>query len=727
MEDKEKLSKKRSKVSRACDCCRRKKVKCNASFSTSLNKITKKCDNCIKNQEECTFSRTPLKRGPSKGYIRDLEEKLESKIKDETPLTVNGVNGNGVNGNNGIINENPLNVNHITTPNTMNLHPMNNIVLPPITKTQSPFNNSILPPINPNSPNSDSNSPKIQGPFWKVPYELPSNNEYELSRRLSIDSISSNSTTGSKLSRLPSLKPSISNDQNSLISDSDDDYYSASLIKNSRRSSSASSPRNSISSLSSLNGRVKKINIQNSITSPNPSLGQLPHKHSNSLSSLNSINQTTLPSMISPPIHHIALESNLKAYYQRFHPNFPILPFSENLILQILDFKDTYLVELLNQSLNTLINYKSLNSNDCNEILNKFLKIYPFNYLINENYLIIFLSSLMLNNYAILLSGNNYSLLISITNSIFNDFKIMNNFKILTNKQNLHFDDFKLYLPKLYYCLSIIDNFFCLSFGTSKLISSDVNIEDLKYLVPSNFNKGEFNGYNYFKNIEFIQSLIVFRDKMFENNLLNNDYFSKLFLNCDNFNNYDKNGMDYQFSFIMKDKIELIKFLIEINLLFLNNNNNLNDEFSEILNDYILKLIRLIKNLSISILNFSKFISPKFELISPPLNLLTHQTLKLIKLSKLILDSLTHFINIDIFNRLLKINNDLSQSYQFILSNINYMNLSNTTISSVNDKINKFQINFNLNHNQQQDIRNWKFEFNSIWEFLNRDNGGWCI
>lgn len=54
---------KRSKVSRACDECRRKKIKCDApSEQPELP-----CSNCRRSSVTCQFSRVPQKRGPSKG------------------------------------------------------------------------------------------------------------------------------------------------------------------------------------------------------------------------------------------------------------------------------------------------------------------------------------------------------------------------------------------------------------------------------------------------------------------------------------------------------------------------------------------------------------------------------------------------------------------------------------------------------------------------------------
>lgn len=55
---------KRSKVSRACDECRRKKIKCDAQSDTG----EAPCSSCARSAIRCLFSRVPQKRGPSKGY-----------------------------------------------------------------------------------------------------------------------------------------------------------------------------------------------------------------------------------------------------------------------------------------------------------------------------------------------------------------------------------------------------------------------------------------------------------------------------------------------------------------------------------------------------------------------------------------------------------------------------------------------------------------------------------
>lgn len=64
----------RTKVSRACDECRRKKIRCDAVDEAG----TTPCTNCARTGLNCAFSRQQLKRGPSKGYIKELAERLHS-------------------------------------------------------------------------------------------------------------------------------------------------------------------------------------------------------------------------------------------------------------------------------------------------------------------------------------------------------------------------------------------------------------------------------------------------------------------------------------------------------------------------------------------------------------------------------------------------------------------------------------------------------------------------
>jgi hypothetical protein len=67
---------KRSKVSRACDECRRKKIRCDATGETG----DEQCSNCKRVGTRCQFSREPMKRGPSKGYVTEAPLRLPANM-----------------------------------------------------------------------------------------------------------------------------------------------------------------------------------------------------------------------------------------------------------------------------------------------------------------------------------------------------------------------------------------------------------------------------------------------------------------------------------------------------------------------------------------------------------------------------------------------------------------------------------------------------------------------
>ncbi|KAN0064370.1 hypothetical protein ACQY0O_002566 [Thecaphora frezii] len=93
---------KRLRISRACDECRRRKTRCDVIGAfpgeaahpstiaglvplmepqqepTGEMLILRPCMNCQRSGITCAYSKRPLKRGPSKGYIKDLERRLNS-------------------------------------------------------------------------------------------------------------------------------------------------------------------------------------------------------------------------------------------------------------------------------------------------------------------------------------------------------------------------------------------------------------------------------------------------------------------------------------------------------------------------------------------------------------------------------------------------------------------------------------------------------------------------
>ncbi|ORX45891.1 hypothetical protein DM01DRAFT_1386434 [Hesseltinella vesiculosa] len=61
---------KRARISRACDTCRKKKIKCDVDSQHP-------CSTCKQYDWSCTFNDTAKKRGPPKGYIESLEQRLK--------------------------------------------------------------------------------------------------------------------------------------------------------------------------------------------------------------------------------------------------------------------------------------------------------------------------------------------------------------------------------------------------------------------------------------------------------------------------------------------------------------------------------------------------------------------------------------------------------------------------------------------------------------------------
>lgn len=65
---------KRRRVQRACDACRRKKIRCDGAQAGKRN-IT--CSNCLETKIECTYVEAAKRRGPPPGYIEALEWKVQ--------------------------------------------------------------------------------------------------------------------------------------------------------------------------------------------------------------------------------------------------------------------------------------------------------------------------------------------------------------------------------------------------------------------------------------------------------------------------------------------------------------------------------------------------------------------------------------------------------------------------------------------------------------------------
>lgn len=73
-DDEEEQENKRRRVQRACDACRRKKIRCDGAQAGKRN-IT--CSNCQEQKIDCTYVEAAKRRGPPPGYIEALEWKVQ--------------------------------------------------------------------------------------------------------------------------------------------------------------------------------------------------------------------------------------------------------------------------------------------------------------------------------------------------------------------------------------------------------------------------------------------------------------------------------------------------------------------------------------------------------------------------------------------------------------------------------------------------------------------------
>lgn len=880
------VSRKRSKVSRACDSCRKKKVRCDAELNNTLQTVVKICSNCVKNNSNCTFSRVPLKRGPSKGYIRELEYRLEGKsgsrqsrysdsgpslpsysvtqaaIPSQMPGQLQNHMSRPVPGQMHIpltgtkpLSEvppqnsgpPPINNGHGTSVKTNKAGTSSPIILPPLVGTYSNYKlGSFLtnPPTQSFKSNSvDSNSPishqpqngglsssvasilprllqpgsysafgqqlegsnpyinsqqmpgasmrkestPLQGPFWKVPYEMPGhhrassvdtssnhNTSFSLShgRKSSADSISSTSSTGSK-SRFSSLKPSHSVTSDAALSDSDDDYYSVRSVKRSRHSSQSVSPRNSVSSMSSLNGRMtRSLNFGQSphqsfsYEHPHHLVNNAPHMYAQYVPPVVPVynplvNQLSIPPHMSQPIRAPMnnLDQNITLYYLKLHPNFPILPFDQKVIYNIIEFSAEhehqlgYFLDLFNAALTAVNNYQAQSLTSNVELILQILNCYPFSkhgIKISDNVLILYFSTLVLVDYAIVMNGDTYSLGLSVVTTMLNDFKVLENFKALCDSKEevkLSPDNIKLYLPKLFFCMTIIDEYYALAYGVQRTMGSSELVcflrENLPRCIPSTIGGYEILN---FKMTSVLNEIVKYRDLYF----FTGKFEAPFKKNTEIWNTGRKDSVHEQdlsclIISLLKNKYELIDFLMEIYDLLQNGEFSDEDEDRDDIHDSQLKLVRLVKSLSKTAVILGNYLSnagfwssgsqdagfnganesKNYELLTPLLGLCYCQSIKLIKLSKLIIDSFNAFSDADLSARCLKINSDLSVAYSslnkcFDKSYNPYLGLGQFTTSLIKLKTDQYNLSFafkqSLNSNN---FKMWKHEFEqSIILFL---------
>ncbi|CAI1909182.1 hypothetical protein SEUBUCD646_0D02450 [Saccharomyces eubayanus] len=144
--DSRKITKQRKKASRACDQCRKKRIKC------EYNQHTRVCQGCFEVGQVCLFVRVPLKRGPTKKKTQEIASDKMSSV-------------------NNLLNYRPRTHSYPVS--------LESVRLPSLSQNFSfPTTNSLC--VSP--------MPAQSQPFWKVPYD-------DVQRRSSLSIFSCDSTS----------------------------------------------------------------------------------------------------------------------------------------------------------------------------------------------------------------------------------------------------------------------------------------------------------------------------------------------------------------------------------------------------------------------------------------------------------------------------------------------------------------------------------------------------
>ncbi|KAI5965699.1 uncharacterized protein KGF55_001061 [Candida pseudojiufengensis] len=669
---------KRSKISRACDACRRKKIKCNAEFSTTLNEVTQICNNCQKNSEECTFSRTPLKRGPSKGYSKDSEENANT---NEVSYPCSSQQAKDTPQNNlpfpQIRSTSHLQTQSIPSSSTIKLPPLVGYAA----KNLSPAVQKLSIDSNPSSPqnpqfnnnnnnNSNNNSPPIQGPFWKVPYEMPQSTSSHRSsissvtstgqsmhnhrrRSSSIDSLSSTSTAGM---RIPTIKNINSNE---FLSDSEsEDFYSIKSHNSQRPSivrnnSQSISPRNSVTSLSSLNGRMNKSLLLQAPSSPlsTGNISGIPTPKPPQLQFLSPHGIT--PQFTTSPLN--MLKADLENYEKNFAPSFPIIPITSEELIAIIqtigvEVPAEQLVEVFHMCLSDLLNFKTIDEFSTISMFFKLQQLQQHSK-INKNSSFMYALSLVLLNYNLLLKGGYYSFGLAMGSSFLNELNAIDHV-LLNNEQDLKF-------AKLYYYLDFIDTIASLKAGISKSVSAG-NLSE--FVSLSEYKLPEVELYYDLKNLTDIKNKIILSSPS----------------SLTSYTNQSKNIFAVQFYTLINEKYQLFKILLN------------HPEQQQI--------IQSVEKLASTILNFANYLSTSTmeerNLISPILNIAIIQLFWLLKFCKIVIENFTISKSNEL--QIKKIFHDLSISFSLLNLNLTNLPIVEYVIKSIKQSIIDDNLNFTV-------------------------------
>lgn len=656
---------KRSKVSRACDECRRKKVKCDAMLDPSSDTIIKKCTNCEKNKDSCLFTRVPLKRGPNKGFNKKhsstsstisyasssvptksiLSKSKQPKI-SITPNSSKVQDGD----NEQIRHPIPFPQNLPNNQINQNLQQQQQIILPPLNSMKFPVNSI-----------TTSNQ---QGMFWKVPSEMPnlSSNIGGSRRRKgsvgSIHSFDSNSSISSSKRSNSYRSPSRSNIENS---DSEDE----SVNNLSHRYSNPNfmvpfpiqnqSPRQSFAneSIGSRNDQRPSIS---SIISSNSSMSFLP-----ATNAAKSSNQSTFIS--NKPYSLDLIFEMLDVYYTLLYPQYPLLADIEIIkssIQSIIESPDAEIVinifvcSLRAFVLPSNIGESSLSINTEN-IKNAF-ELASRAYSIKSTFQnsiqskIVLSSAFSLLNYGIILSHYEYSLGFGIAFSFYKDWLIF--------KDGYENPCFINLIQSV-----ILDSLYTLYYGVPRSTT-------VCFAIDSNFIDSFLDECKFRGNVELEWLTIGLNLVVLNNNLQNLDSLDKLA-------DIEVSGTEFKFMAIIKLYYDLFIYCRNINIQQVMDEYK-NSNSSENLNIYLKKHMI---NIELEISKVSKKIT---NLIDEEIDDL-EVTKPNVLVSLVLIKCMRILINVEILlNSIIHVNDSLESSPNTVKSGFNAQNDTSNQLSTRN-------------------------------------------
>lgn len=377
---------KRSKVSRACDECRRKKIKCDAMLNGNNHSLEKACTSCIKNGDQCLFERVPLKRGPTKGFASSNRSRSNSRSsRHDSISSIHSVQSNS-----------------------------GQIILPPLTSLTVPIDNQIQPPHSASGPSSP--------------------------RRLSINSQQSLQAHQQQQQQPPHSSIDYSS-VNNLQQQQSGLFWKVPSSFNRRGSnvsvdSDMSNDRFSISSSSSnFKPQFRTKSYESSVISDSEDDNRMLMSASPNLNSLRvSINSNNGNLPVDARGQAVLLEN----YYKLIHPINPILIERDQLneLISSLETTDInqVLVNFLYHALDLFLNNNGDRSNMIITLNQLYLKIFQLyqtyhNFLRkNLNSLYFYLSTLLILNVKLFNLGDFDTINLNFTNIIFKKFKVFSNF-----------------------------------------------------------------------------------------------------------------------------------------------------------------------------------------------------------------------------------------------------------------------------------------------------------